>query len=317
MKRILFLFICIPFFLNAQNINDSLIAYYPFNGNANDESPNMNDGTVFGAVLTTDRFDNENSAYEFNGTSSYIQIQDSESLHSPTNELTQAVWIYPYTWSLVGQAGVGVVLMKSNSANNQFQYRLSLGPEHINTAINNYNNAVNIPTVINFNQWYFIVSVLKNDTVTVYVNGNFMGEGELSGPIQYNTLPLEIGRDVPGAIEVWHGKIDDIRIYNRAITEEEVAILYEGSFSVHDISGSHNDVIIYPVPATTRIIIKIPPQRAENSSMSISNTNGQQLITQHITKPQTEIDISHLPTGIYIVKVWNDKDVMVQKVIKQ
>ena len=48
-----------------------LIAYYPFNGNANDESGNSNNGSVLGASLSGDRFGNENSAYTFNGIDSF------------------------------------------------------------------------------------------------------------------------------------------------------------------------------------------------------------------------------------------------------
>ena len=49
------------------DLKDGLVAYYPFNGNANDESGNGNNGTVNGATLTTDRFGNTNKAYSFNG----------------------------------------------------------------------------------------------------------------------------------------------------------------------------------------------------------------------------------------------------------
>ncbi|NQT78594.1 MAG: T9SS type A sorting domain-containing protein [Bacteroidetes bacterium] len=71
----------------------------------------------------------------------------------------------------------------------------------------------------------------------------------------------------------------------------------------------------YPNPAQSTITIELPAQPSNNTNLTILNTNGQQLINQPISEPQTEI--SHLPTGIYIVKVWNDKDVMVQKVVKQ
>ena len=51
---------------------NGLVAYYPFNGNANDYSLNANNGTVIDATLTADRFGNTNSAYQFNGNGSYI-----------------------------------------------------------------------------------------------------------------------------------------------------------------------------------------------------------------------------------------------------
>lgn len=49
------------------DLQEGLIAYFPFNGNANDEAGNGHDGIVYGATLTTDRFGNTNSAYEFDG----------------------------------------------------------------------------------------------------------------------------------------------------------------------------------------------------------------------------------------------------------
>ena len=66
----MFVIFVISFVFLAQasaDLNDGLIAYYPFNGNANDESGNGNDGTVNGATLTNDRFGNEDSAYSFDG----------------------------------------------------------------------------------------------------------------------------------------------------------------------------------------------------------------------------------------------------------
>ena len=78
----------------SADLNDGLVAYYPFNGNANDESGNGNDGSVNGATLTEDRFDNENSAYSFDGVNDYIVVNDSDDLDN-TNKLTISTWIFP------------------------------------------------------------------------------------------------------------------------------------------------------------------------------------------------------------------------------
>lgn len=72
----------------AADLSEGLILYYPFDGNANDESGNGENGTIYGPSLTYDRFGNENSAYEFNGTSDYIAItkhyQDGDSIEKCT-----------------------------------------------------------------------------------------------------------------------------------------------------------------------------------------------------------------------------------------
>ena len=67
-----------------------MLAYYPFNGNANDESGNGNNGTVNGATLTTDRFGNVDAAYDFDGNS-YIQ---SSGNNLPDGERTVSLWLY-------------------------------------------------------------------------------------------------------------------------------------------------------------------------------------------------------------------------------
>ncbi len=57
----------------SADLNDGLISYHPFNSNANDETGNGHDGTVYGAALTTDRFGNPDSAYRFDGIDDYIE----------------------------------------------------------------------------------------------------------------------------------------------------------------------------------------------------------------------------------------------------
>jgi hypothetical protein len=74
-KLILFIIAYVLFGINIKaqiDLNNGLVAYYPFNGNANDESGNGKNGTVSGAVLTSDRFGNLISAYIFDGTNDYI-----------------------------------------------------------------------------------------------------------------------------------------------------------------------------------------------------------------------------------------------------
>ena len=86
--------VCVVVFLfcgiTHAGLSDGLVAYYPFNGNANDESGNGNNGTVNGATLTTDRFGKVNSAYSFDG-SCYIKGAANKF---PTGERTISLWFY-------------------------------------------------------------------------------------------------------------------------------------------------------------------------------------------------------------------------------
>jgi hypothetical protein len=82
---------------SAQIPTDGLVAYYPFNGNADDESGNKNHGTVYGAQLTTDRFGIPNKAYSFNGSSDFIKVANGAAFNfDKTNAFTLNVWINPH-----------------------------------------------------------------------------------------------------------------------------------------------------------------------------------------------------------------------------
>jgi len=296
------------------NLDSGLVAFYPFNGNVDDESGNDNHGTVMGAVLSSDRFGNDSTAYEFDGTSTYITIPSSPSLESPSTELSQVAWINIYSWSLVGTQ-FSPILMRSNSGINAFQYRLSVGTNGINTAINNWLNAVTISDTINFNEWYMITSTLKDDTVRSYVNGVFIGEGTLTGPITADNRPLEIGRDVPGVTEIFHGKIDDVRIYNRALTDTEIQELFvittdlknEDPHKLNRCQLYQN----YPNPFNPSTMINYQLPMSNNVELSVYNLLGQKVATlvsgkQKAGYHQVKWDASQLDgmaSGIYLYRL--------------
>ena len=71
---------------------DGLIAYYPFNGNANDESGNGNDGIIYNAVLTDDMDGNSDSAMKFDGAGDYIRVPLSDSF-AINGEVTFSFWL--------------------------------------------------------------------------------------------------------------------------------------------------------------------------------------------------------------------------------
>ena len=95
-------------------LNDCLVAYFPFNGNANDESGNSNNGIVNGATLTTDRFGNTNSAYSFDGIGNNISVPNSTSFNfQATNIFTLSYWIKPES---ISNSQAQIILCKQTGA---------------------------------------------------------------------------------------------------------------------------------------------------------------------------------------------------------
>lgn len=201
------------------DIITGLVAYYPFNGNANDESGNNNNGTVNGATLTMDRHGYANKAYSFDGIDDYISILQSSSINSLTNNFTISSWInissyYNNYFPIINKSEDGFT--------DSIQFRLGL--------VNNGGNffvegIINLSNPVNSNIWNHLVITSEGNIEKIYLNGVLVG----SGNIIYSSIvssDLEIGRDKHGNMEYTNGKLDDIRIYNRTLNETEIQALY-------------------------------------------------------------------------------------------
>ena len=98
--------------------DSGLVAYYPFNGNANDESGNNNHGTVYGATLTTDRNANTDKAYSFDGND-YISVADDPSIRMDS-AFTISLWFY----AIANGSGSGGILI-----NKEGEYEIARFPD--------------------------------------------------------------------------------------------------------------------------------------------------------------------------------------------
>ncbi len=205
-----------------------LVAYYPFNeGQTADDSGNRNDGRIVdGVTPTKDRFGNDCSAMQFDGTG-YITVPTSRSLESPTDELTLSVWFKLNHGSEYKGLQWVTALCKSDRSkehDDSPQYRLQATEYTVSL---NTDFTEEIQQKWRYNKWYFYVLTYDGMTVKAYQNGNMIFEYYYSKKMDPSGMPLEIGRDLPGALEYFTGVLDDIRIYNRALSEREINLLYK------------------------------------------------------------------------------------------
>ncbi|MBF0371201.1 MAG: cadherin domain-containing protein [Magnetococcales bacterium] len=212
-----------------EEVDDELIAFYPFNGNANDESGNELHGEANGATLTTDRFENTDSAYSFDGEDDYILVEHDDLLNL-SGSFSISLWVYRSDESLYAN-----VLTKGRDCLNSYWYRLG-GEQFSVTHGNSWCDNEGISTDLEMDQWVFLTAVVDGvgNTLTLYSNGEVVGNKEISDFETTNSYPLVIGRhftnsDGSGSYEYpFNGKIDDIRIYGRALSEDEIQELYIG-----------------------------------------------------------------------------------------
>jgi len=230
--------------------DESLVASYPFNGNANDESLFGNHGTVVDAELVADRFGNMNSAYWFNGATSFIIVPDNSSLDI-TNDISIAGWMkknadVPWA-SMVTKGGDGEIPDLNN-----YTIQNSVGGSVVFTS--------NLPAcsgnvLIPLNEWHFITFVREGTSGRLFFDGiqDETSITTIEGELLSNNSSLYIGMDIPGATEYFHGCLDDIKIFNRALTPEEITLLYNGTFTSTDqnTAGSNDSFTIWPNPVSS------------------------------------------------------------------
>ena len=236
-------------FYSQMNLpEDGLILFFPFDGTANDESGYGNDGTVTGALLTTDRFGNPDQAYDFNGTSDIIEVADDASLNPAT--ISISCWIFRkgegdgYFDGIVSKYNMGVqgyLVAMNEFSNAGFWIRSNTGENF---------RVIESNTPVPFNKWMHITATFGSGKMKMYIDGQLQSEIVTDAILINNSNSLTIGRYAAGALPInnsyFKGAIDDIRIYNRELSETEIRQLYhEGGypFNVTDINGNSYNTI--------------------------------------------------------------------------
>jgi len=200
-----------------------LVGWWGFNGNAQDGSGNGNHGTVNGATLTTDRFGNQNGAYNF--SNSVISIN---SANMPLGNSNRSISL----WFQASQVppGSNVMLFYGSTQSNQ-GCGLSLTPTGF-VFISWINNDIHFSfTSIQTNVWNKLVAVYESNVSKLYLNGVLL-QSIYSG-VNRNTVsgPLHFGFD--GGSQYFIGKLDDIGIWNRALTQQEITNLYNSQSGIY------------------------------------------------------------------------------------
>ena len=210
------------------SLNNGLVAYYPFNGNANDESGNGHHGTVNGATLTTDRFGNSNMAYSFDGRNNHIQVNDNTIFHNQT--FSVSIWANGRDFNGFSQLFTKNFGTSANESINIVANNLSIWNLTAQVGGNNYyGTLIKSPTLFNINEWHLVTYVFngKNNIQRIYIDASEVTNNIANTGIDYDNKPITIGSQLENNVMSYffNGKLDDIRIYNRALTQEEITYL--------------------------------------------------------------------------------------------
>jgi len=218
---------------NTTALSTGLVGYWTFNGGAthwntgkvDDVSGHGNTGQLINMSTTTSPVAGKiGQALKFRGGStalggSYISVPDSTNL-SATTTFSFAAWLKP---SLTGTRAI----MTRNSATHQFDIQFSSGD---NLYVRQYNGfAISSVAAVHAGVWTHAVITYdgSNNVMTFYINGAFVERDSLGGALLVEHNPIKIGADTGQQDFLpFSGLMDDVRIYNRALSASEVRELY-------------------------------------------------------------------------------------------
>lgn len=270
----------------AQNVpsyvpTNGLVGWWPFNGNANDESGNGNHGTVNGATLTEDRNGNANSAYNFNGSSNKIIIGDPtlNQLDFQGGAFTLSVWVQSSSLNndnpLVMKSSGGNSLsgdygLVFNKTSGLAQFGISRG--------NGIGAAIATKTSVATGSWNNVVVVFTSTSdIKIYKN-SVLGYD----CYECTAAPQSLGNPSTPMVfgfyeslnQYLNGKLDDIAIYNRVLTQQEITALYTGS----------NQSSL----ASTKVFIDAPATVNQNQEVELSISTETLNTTDNVIAYQTD-----------------------------
>lgn len=221
----------------------NLIAFYPFNGNANDQTGGHN-GTLNGAILTKDRFGNPNQAFSFNGITDNIQISNSTSLNFGAS-ITVSLWFK-----------IGTLFNREaffiSHGSWQNRWKISLTNKKIrwtiktNSKINSGIKDLDSETELIANKLYLVTATYSGADIELWLNGELDSFSSWNGNILPTSYDLMIAQMLPGDSNYnFNGVIDDVRLYDYALSIDEIQKLYDFQTSFKNKEEIPTEFILY------------------------------------------------------------------------
>lgn len=217
---------------------EGLIGWYKLAGNAQDSSGRMNHGVIYGSPPIANC--NFGPCLNFSTTSHYIEIPHDDYVadvaFGANNNFSISVWAYPREWP--GASSYGALVNKATGgswsnatsgiwASTTVGFRVALGSNRPNNPSGSYNVITYKPPL---NNWHHLVMVADGTNIIFYCDGEQVGSFAISS-VTYerstNDAPITIGRRIITATnDKFNGMIEDLRIYNRTLSEDEIMQLY-------------------------------------------------------------------------------------------
>ena len=309
------------------NIANGLLAYYPYNGNANDESGNGYNGTS--VVLSTDRFGIPNKAYDCQNTASTSTINfdlDSSYTVNIWFNTVASNYVRLFSWSDDIQQPRKFTSALINRPNSNAYIEGNYTAYDNNFCGLNENSAF-APSSANPNpytdgQWHMLTLIRNNNQLSLHIDSVLIDNKSIvDNCTQLHGLTTQfflVGSNyLPNLGYI--GKLDDVMIHNRPLNTAEISYLYNLNSSWSSTTStdmiSSNELKLFPNPVNNSLNIQLEEVAAY--SLEVTDLNGRKIYSSKLTGQNFELNTTEWLSGIYIIKLTNEKgQIYFNKVVK-
>ena len=303
------------------------IAYYPFNGNADDESGFNLNGTSFGAKPVEDRFGNPEGAYSFDGFDDFIRITNAPELNFQ-NEISTSFW-----FSIHDYVDHEVYPLSHGNWENRWKVSISPNSHTLRWTIKTDGgiNDIDSKVQIEKNRYYNATCLYTGKQVAIYIDGKLDAQAAWSGKINKTEIDLTMGRPLPeNTCCNFNGLLDDVRIYSYALSEREIQNIANETTNVDESSRSaipvHTQLYQnYPNPFNSNTTIVYHLKEAGHVKIEIYDVLGKKVRSlidaeKNIGAHQLHWDGKNesgetVASGLYLYKMKTSDFVAVKKIV--
>lgn len=305
---------------------NGLVGWWPFSGNAADHSMHGNNGVANNAVLTTDRGGNAGSAYAFNGSNSSVEVSDNSLLR--VRKLTMSVWVFSTNTNPDLYDAVIYKVRRSDAGAEAFSMSMEMSSAvkvggGCQSGVGWQRGPFNgrrVPLEV----WTHLCTTFDGSYLRNYINGQQVEAVYAPGLIDSCTggnLRFGYAHDLYGTAWNWpfQGKLDDIGIWNRALSAGEIGELYGGAPVAAGGSDAPNSVVGFTTPQ-----VSLSPNPARNAvtlsrssaggllQVRVSDLMGRVVMQESFAGKEKTFSINGiLASGLYLVAVTDVQGVLV------
>lgn len=311
MKRTLLILFCLlfNFYSFSQAPSNGLVTYWPLDGNFNDSGSFGINGVNSSATSTNNVFVVANKAMNFSNLTSVVNQYATHTSNANLN-FTQAqdfsidynvYFLGPYIHpggiydNGLNYGGYGMFFWAANGF-------LQIQFNFMNGSVGTTNGA------LNYNTWYHITAVRNSSLLKIYINGvlNVTGNVSTTTPNYTNVVPTFGGMFYnsysPPRYNGLNGKIDEFRIYNRVLTDNEILSLYQfTTLDTQNFDLQANRFILYPNPSKNYLKVNMTTE-LNSKEYSILDFTGKLMLNGTLNE-ENLIDVRGLSSGLYLIKL--------------